>query len=310
MKIVFLDANTLGGENIDAFKEFGEVVVYEKSAENEVLERLKDANVAVINKIKMSREVMQNCPDLKLILISATGMNTVDLVAAKELGVVVKNVAGYSTKSVAQHTYALLLALMNETLYYNEYTKNNEWSKSELFCDYSRRIHTIEGKTWGIIGLGAIGRDVAKIAQMFGANVIYTSLSGKNNNPDFKQTSLEELLKTSDIISIHAPLNDKSYKLIGEKELAMMKDNAYLLNLGRGGIIDEVALAKAIDNKNIRVGLDVVEFEPMRADNPLLKVSKKQNLIITPHIAWTACECVTRLVGMMVNNLRDFLNGK
>lgn len=310
MKIVFLDANTLGGENIDAFKEFGEVVLYEKSSPNEVVKRLEKCEVAVINKIKMSREVMQACPDLKLILISATGMNTVDLVAAKEFNIVVKNVAGYSTKSVAQHTYALLLSLMNETLYYNDYTKKGNWAKSELFCDYSRRIYTIEGKTWGIIGLGAIGKEVAKIAQMFGANVIYTSLSGNNNNADFKKVSLEELLKNSDIISIHAPLNDKSYKLISEKELIMMKDNAYLLNLGRGGIIDEVALAKAIDSKNIRVGLDVVEVEPMSADNPLLNISKKQNLIITPHIAWTACECVTRLVAMMVNNLRDFLNGK
>lgn len=310
MEIVFLDANTLGGENIDAFKEFGEVIVYQKSAENDVCQRLKNADVAVINKIKMSREVMQSCPNLKLILISATGMNTVDLIAAKELGIVVKNVAGYSTKSVTQHTFALLFSMMNETSFYNKFTKDGKWCESEAFCDYTKRIYTIEGKTWGIIGLGTIGKEVANIAKLFGANVIYTSVSGNNQNADFKKVSLEELLKTSDIISIHAPLSEKSYKLIDEKELNLMKDNAFLINVGRGGIIDEVALARAIDSKNIRVGLDVIEFEPMRNDNPLLKVNKKENLIITPHIAWTACECVTRLVAMMVNNLRDFLNGK
>lgn len=310
MKIVFLDANTLGGEDISAFSEFGEVVVYEKTTPDEVIQRLQGAKVAVINKIKMSREVMQNSKDLKLILISATGMNTVDLDAAKELGIVVKNAAGYSTKSVAQHTFALLFSMMNETSYYNDFTKAGKWCKSEAFCDFSRRIYTVEGKTWGIIGLGTIGLDVAKLASLHGANVIYTSLTGNNNNPDFKKVSLEELLKTSDIISIHAPLSDKSYKLIGEKELSMMKDKAFLINVGRGGIIDENALANAIDNKNIRVGLDVVEFEPMQENNPLLKVNKKENLIITPHIAWTACECVTRLVGIMINNLKDFLNGK
>lgn len=310
MKIVFLDANTLGGEDLSEFNQFGEVVQYQKTNENEITKHIDNAEIIVINKVKITKEIMQQNPQLKLILISATGMNNVDLDAAKELGIVVKNAAGYSTKSVAQHTFALLLSLMNETLYYNDFTKNNKWSKSELFCDFSRRIYTINDKTWGIIGLGAIGLEVANLAKMFGANVIYTSLTGKNNNAEFKQVSFEELLKTSDIISIHAPLSDKTYHLIGKNELNKMKDNAYLINLGRGGIIDETALANAIDNKNIRVGLDVVEFEPMQENNPLLKVNKKENLIITPHIAWTACECVKTLMQIMIKNLKDFLDGK
>ena len=310
MKIVCLDADTLGSDaNLDIFKEIGEFVSYNITSAEQTIERLQGADIVITNKVLITDEVMANT-NLKLICVSATGINNIDANAAKERGIAVKNVAGYSTNSVVQQTFASLLALTNAVSYYGDYGTNGEWVKSEIFTHISRPISEIAGKEFGIIGLGTIGKKVAQIAECFGAKVRYYSTSGANTNDEFVRVSLDSLLKTSDIISIHAPLNDKTANLIGEAELNKMKNGAILMNFGRGGIVDENALAKAIDEKDLKVALDVLEREPMSENHPLLGVAKKENLVITPHIAWASNEARKKLVELVAKNIKDFLNGK
>ena len=247
--------------------------------------------------------------NLKLICISATGMNNVDLAYAASKGIAVKNVAGYSTASVVQHTFACLFALTNRIKFYDNYAQSGEWAKSEIFTNLDRSIGEIAGKSFGVIGLGEIGRGVARIAAAFGANVSYYSTSGANANVEFKRQNLGELLGGCDIVSIHAPLNEKTRNLIGERELNLMKEGALLMNFGRGGIVDENAVARAIDGRNLRFAADVLETEPMRADHPLLNIKNKENLILTPHVAWASFEARERLVAMIAENIKEFLNG-
>lgn len=235
-------------------------------------------------------------------------MNNIDLEYAKAKGVIVKNVSGYSTNSVVQTTFMLALALIGKLKYYDEYVKSGAWSKSLIFTNLEQNFFEIAGKKWGIIGLGTIGKKVADVAKAFGAEVYYYSTNKNPHSKEFKHLELTKLLKTCDIISIHAPLNENTKNLIGKDELELLKDNAVLLNLGRGGIIDEEALAKAIDKKNILVGLDVTKKEPIEENNPLLKVKNKDNLIITPHIAWGSVEARKRLLDGTIKNIEDFLN--
>lgn len=310
MKIVCLDADTLGKDaNLELFKEFGEFVSYNITKPEQTIERLQGADVVITNKVLITDEVMANT-NLKLICVSATGINNIDANAAKERGIPVKNVAGYSTNSVVQQTFASLLALTNAVSYYGTYGTNGEWVKSEIFTNLDRPISEIAGKEFGIIGLGTIGKKVATIAEAFGAKVRYYSTSGANTNNEYVRVSLDSLLKTCDIISIHAPLNDKTANLIGEEELNKMKNGAILMNFGRGGIVDENALAKAIDDKNLKVAVDVLEIEPMIENHPLLSVKNKENLIITPHIAWASNEARATLVELVAKNIKDFINGK
>lgn len=309
MKIVCLDAATLGSDvNLDVFEQFGEFVSFETTAAAERIERLKGADVVITNKVVIDKETM-DASNLKLICISATGMNNVDLAYAAAKGIAVKNVAGYSTASVVQHTFACLFALTNRIKFYDNYAQSGEWAKSEIFTNLDRSIGEIAGKSFGVIGLGEIGRGVARIAAAFGANVSYYSTSGANANVEFKRQNLGELLGGCDIVSIHAPLNEKTRNLIGERELNLMKEGALLMNFGRGGIVDENAVARAIDGRNLRFASDVLETEPMRADHPLLNIKNKENLILTPHVAWASFEARERLVAMIVENIKEFLNG-
>ena len=309
MKIVCLDAATLGSDvNLDVFEQFGEFVSFETTAAAERIERLKGADVVITNKVVIDKETM-DASNLKLICISATGMNNVDLAYAAAKGIAVKNVAGYSTASVVQHTFACLFALTNRIKFYDNYAQSGEWAKSEIFTNLDRSIGEIAGKSFGVIGLGEIGRGVARIAAAFGANVSYYSTSGANANAEFKRQNLDELLGGCDIVSIHAPLNEKTRNLIGERELNLMKEGALLMNFGRGGIVDESAVARAIDGRNLRFAADVLETEPMRADHPLLNIKNKENLILTPHVAWASFEARERLVAMIAENIKEFLNG-
>ena len=305
MKIVLLDAITFGDTNLDGFNELGEVVIYDKTTPQETQERIKDANVVVTNKVVITKEMMQNTPSLKLICIAATGMNNVDLEAAKELGIEVKNVAGYSTDSVIQHTFSMLLYLMGHARYYDEVVKDGTYSNSGVFTDVSKPFFEIKNKKWGIIGLGEIGRGVAKVADAFGAKVCYYSTSGANTNRDYLRVDLETLLQTCDIITIHAPLNDATRNLLDEKELLMCKDGAIVLNLGRGGIINEDAVAKLVDEKDIYFGLDVFEKEPLLKSSPLLRVRNKERLYMTPHIAWTSMEAREKLIAKVIANIKE-----
>lgn len=305
LKIVCLDAATLGGADLSAFSEFGEFISYDLTPKDKVIERLKDADVAMVNKVVLDEKVLDST-NLKLILETATGTNNIAMEHAKSKGIVVKNVAGYSTQSVTQHTFALLFAFLNEIIYYDEFTKSGKWCKSPIFTDFSRTLYNLSGKKYGVIGLGAIGKEVAKIARAFGSEVFYTSTSGANKNADFKELSLNDLLKTCDFISIHAPLNEKTKNLITQKEMALLKDNAILINVGRGGIVNEEDLALMLDKKDFRVALDVLESEPMRADHPLLHIKNKNNLIITPHIAFASKESMQTLVKMVLENLKNW----
>ncbi|WP_297941225.1 D-2-hydroxyacid dehydrogenase, partial [uncultured Campylobacter sp.] len=274
----------------------------------ERIERLKGADVVITNKVVIDKETM-DASNLKLICISATGMNNVDLAYAAAKGIAVKNVAGYSTASVVQHTFACLFALTNRIKFYDNYAQSGEWAKSEIFTNLDRSIGEIAGKSFGVIGLGEIGRGVARIAAAFGANVSYYSTSGANANAEFKRLNLDELLSDCDIVSIHAPLNEKTRNLIGERELNLMKESALLMNFGRGGIVDENAVARAIDGRNLRFASDVLETEPMRVDHPLLRIKNKENLILTPHVAWGSLEARKRLISLIVKNIEEFIKG-
>jgi len=310
MKIVLLDTDTLGKVDLSILEKFGKLEKYNVTCKEDTLERVKEADIIITNKVVIDKAIMQKCNNLKLICIAATGMNNVDLDFAIERGVEVKNVAGYSTASVAQATFTLLFSLLGSSAYYDAYVKSGKWSKSPIFTHLQREFFEIKDKTWGIIGLGNIGKSVAGIASSFGAKVVYYSTSGINRSSDYQRKSLDDLLKTSDIISIHAPLNEKTDNLIGKQELSMMKKGAIILNMGRGGIVNEEDLAYAIDNFGISAGLDVSKFEPMKADNPLLHVKNIDNIIFSPHIAWASKEARKTLVNMIAENIENFIKEK
>ena len=310
MKIAFLDTSTIG--EVSALKRInslGELTCYEITPPNEVFERVKDVDVIITNKVIISKQVIDNAPKLKLVCIAATGMNNVDLDYAAEKGITVKNVNDYSTESVAQSTFTMLLHLIGKTTYYDSYVKSGEYSKSTIFTHHGRSFWQLAGKRYGIIGLGNIGKRVAKIASAFDCEIVYYSTSGKNQNPDFKRLGLNELLSTSDVVSIHAPLNDNTKNLIQLEQIKLMKPNAYLINVGRGGIIDEEALTKALNENLIAgAGVDVFTSEPMPSGNPLLKVTNPEKIVFTPHTAWASIEARNLLVEKIYVNIENFKN--
>ncbi|ARR04502.1 MULTISPECIES: D-2-hydroxyacid dehydrogenase [Campylobacter] len=310
MKIVCLDADTLGNDvDLDAvFGKFGEFVSYNMTEANQTVQRLQNADIVLTNKVLITKDVIAQT-NLKLICVTATGVNNIDLEAAKEANIPVKNVAGYSTNSVAQQTFANILALRNSTSYYENYGKNSDgWAKSPIFVNLDRPIFELSGKRFCVVGLGTIGLEIAKIAQAFGCDVCYYSTSGNNSNSEFKRVSFKEALQC-DIISIHAPLNENTKNLFDANALNQLKDGAMLVNSGRGGIIDEEKIAQIIDEREIYFATDVLEKEPIRADHPLLKVKNKDRLMITPHIAWASVEARKKLIELSAKNIEDFIKG-
>lgn len=309
MKIVLLDAATLGDVNLTPIEEFGNLKVYAETSPEQIVDRCSGVDVIITNKVKITKEVMDNLPELRLVCIAATGMNNVDLVYAETKGIKVKNVSNYSTHSVAQATFALLLNLIHKTSYFDGYVKDGSYIKSSMFTHYGgRSFFELNGKRYGIVGLGNIGRQVAQIAEAFGAEVVYYSTSGKHDDEKYRRVSMDELLQASDVISIHAPLNDDTYNLIGIEQLKKMKSTAYLINVGRGGIVNEYDLAQALDSNIIAgAGLDVFESEPIGADNPLLKVRNLEKLTLSPHTAWASKEARETLVRKIALNIKDFL---
>ncbi len=307
MKIVLLDALTFEGTDLTAFDDLGNVEVFATTSPTQINERITNTEVIVTNKVVITKECMLSAKDLKLICIAATGMNNVDLDAAAELNIEVKNVAGYSTESVIQHTFSMLFYLLGSSRYYDESVKDGSYSRSPIFTDVSRPFSEIKGKKWGIIGLGSIGRGVANIAKAFGAEVLYYSTSGVNRTEDFARTSLQNMLSTCDIITIHAPLNDRTNNLLDYEQLLTCKAGVTILNLGRGGIINEDAVARIIDEKDISFGLDVLTKEPMIENHVLLSVTNKEKLYITPHIAWTSVEAREKLIAGVVQNIKATL---
>lgn len=310
-KLVVLDGKTLGDVNYDLLKEFGECIVYDMTNKEEVVDRIKDANIVLTNKVILNEDNLKHAKNLELICEMATGFNNIDIEYAKKNGIAVTNVAGYSTNTVVQHTFATLLHLYDKISYYDNFVKSGEYSNSHMFTNLDRPFNELMGKTWGIVGLGSIGRGVAKVCEAFGVNVIYYSTSGKNNNSDYRRVNLEELLKESDIISIHAPLNDNTKGLINYETLCQMKKEAVIVNMGRGPIIVDEDLAKAIDEEKISgAALDVFSVEPIQKDNPLLSVKNKDRLVLTPHIAWASIEARNRLFNDLLENIRAYNKGE
>ncbi len=309
MKLVFLDRKTIGDDiDLSIFKDFGEVVEYNFSSVDEVPARVVDADILIINKIPINESTIGSAKNLKLVCVTATGTNNLDKEYLDKRGIAWRNVAGYSTESVAQHTFSMLFYLLEHMAYYDNYVKDGKYINDTMFTHFDRVFPQISGKTWGIIGLGAIGRRVADIAKVFGANVIYYSASGAPAQEGYNQVDFDTLLTESDIVSVHAPLNEFTEGLMDEAAFSKMKSSAIFLNLGRGPIVDERALANALNNNVIAsAGLDVIAIEPMSPNCPLLDVQDKSKLLITPHIGWASVEARTNLMNIIHGQIKDFL---
>lgn len=307
-EIVFLDVSTVGTvENLKLLKKLGKVDLFDKTSPEQVVERCMGKEIVITNKVAIDAKIIDQLPDLGLICVAATGMNNIDLDYAAKKGVQVRNVVNYSTDSVAQLTFTMLLHLVNRPFYYDNYVKSGAYAKSGSFTHHAEPFWELRGKRMGIIGLGSIGRQVARIAEAFGMEVVFYSTTGRNNNINYKRFELDDLLKNSDVITIHAPLNEKTEGLINYEKMKLMRPCAILLNLGRGGIVVEEDLAKALNENMIGgVGLDVHEHEPIHPDNPLLKLYDKQKLIVTPHMGWASKEARELLIQKIAQNIEGY----
>lgn len=309
MKLVFLDCKTIGEDlNLERFADFGEVKMYPFSTPDKVPDRVRDADILILNKVPVNEQTIGEAKNLKLICVTATGTDNLDKAYLKERKIAWRNVAGYSTDSVAQHTFAMLFYLYENLRYYDDYVKRGYYIDDKMFTHFDRVFYELSGKTWGIIGLGAIGKRVAQIATCFGCRVQYYSTSGKNHSTEYKEVDFESLLFTSDIISIHAPLNENTLHLMDEKAFLKMKKTAYLINVGRGPIIVEEDLKKALSNGEIAgAALDVLGEEPMKENHPLKDFDDSGKLVITPHIAWASKEARIRLMDVIYQQVKEFI---
>ena len=314
IKILMLEAMAYGDDvSLEQFNKYGELITYDVSSQDEAIERMKKHNpdVVVANKVIMSAELMQAAPNLKMIAEAATGYNNIDIAYAKEHGIRVANVAGYSTKSVIQHTFAMCFYLLEKLRYYDGFVKSGEYSDWPCFSHFQNTFNELDGKIWGIVGLGEIGKGVAKIAEDFGCEVVYYSPSDVTQDVPYRKVDLDELLNKSDIISIHTPLNEKTKNLFNYDNISRMKESALLLNLARGPIVNDADLARALDEELIAgAGLDVVSVEPIEKENPLLEIRHRDRLFITPHIAWATVESRTRLLDEVYKNIVAYFNGE
>ena len=304
MKMVFLDAATMGDVSFAPLERLGSLLCYDSSTPEEALERVSDCDVIIVNKVRVTPELIDAAHDLKLICETATGVNNIDIEYAAKKGIPVRNVAGYSTPTVAQATFMHILSLVGSAPYFDDAVKSGRYSASGMFTDVSVNWWELAGKTIGIIGMGNIGRKVAQIAEAFGMKVCYFSTSGTSHCKDYPSLPLEQLLAQADIVSVHAPLNERTDALIGEKELAMMKPSAYIVNMGRGGIVVEEALVKAVDEGVIAgAALDVYSVEPLPEDSCYLKARHPERFRFAPHVAWASEEARARLLGMVAENI-------
>lgn len=314
MKILMFDTISYGTDiDLSMFNSLGEVIAYEQSNQEQAKERIIEHNPDIIinNKVVLNEELLSCATKLVMIAETATGYNNIDIEYAKAHNIRVANVAGYSTQSVIQHTFALCFYVLEKLSYYDDYVKSGEYVDCPCFTHFAKVFPELSGKIWGIVGLGAIGRGVADVAKAFGCRVVYYSASGNTYDTEYERVSFDELLKQADIISIHAPLNDKTQNLFDYEAISRMKKSAVLINAGRGGIVNDEDLARALEENLIAgAGLDVVRKEPIEAQNPLLKIKDSSKLIITPHIAWATYEARTRLMNEVYNNIAAFMKGE
>lgn len=309
MKIVFLDTDTMGADiSLSPISELGDFTGYPNTSPDEAAERIRDCEILIVNKVNVTKELIDSAPELKLICVAATGTNNIDTVHAERKGIAVKNAVNYSTESVAQTTMMQILALVGRHAQFDRYVKSGEYAGSGMFTNVKDTFFELKGKKLGIIGLGNIGRRVAGLAEAFGMEISYSSLSGTQRQEKYRRLEIGRLLEESDIVSIHAPLNDRSRGLIDRQRLMSMKRSAFLINMGRGGIVEEDALAQAIDEGLIAgAAIDVFEKEPLGKDSPLMKVKNRDRLILSPHIGWASREARERLTEAVAENIRSFL---
>ncbi len=308
-KIIFLDGYSLADSSLKPLEQYGELTVWQDTAKSEVIERCQGAEIVITNKVKIMAEEMDALPELRLICVAATGTNNVDTAYAEKRGIIVRNVAGYSTASVAEATLSFVLGLMRQVPFYNDFVQSGKYSKGSRCFNLDRPIREVRGKRWGIIGMGAIGREVATIATAMGAEVCYYSTSGKNLSQGYTNVTLDELLTSCDIVSIHSPLNSDTANLIGENELEKMKSSAILVNVGRGGIVDESALADALNHNSIAgAALDVFVNEPLEKASPLLTLNDPYKFIAAPHCGWASSEARSVLVDGIAKNIQTYLS--
>lgn len=311
MKIVILEAKSLGDDiSFTSFEQFGEVKVYLQTSREEMAERIRDAQIIIVNKLPVCEDTLKEALSVEAVCVTATGVNNLDGEYLKKRGIAAYNVAGYSTEAVAQHTFALLFYVMEKLRFYDDFVKSGAYAACGMFSYYGEKFQALSGKTWGILGMGAIGRKVAKIADAFGCQVICCSASGGMYDMEYEQVSFEELLARSDVLSVHAPLNKYTENLMNHDAFEKMKPTAVFLNLARGPIVNEADLADALEKGLIAgAGLDVLSAEPILPENPLQKFQDSRKLIITPHIAWAATECRIKCVEETVENIRRYLQG-
>ena len=307
MKIVFLDAISMGDVSLEEMASLGELVCYPSSTAEEARERVKDADVACLNKVIVDQAFLDAAPKLKLVCEAGTGINNIDVKLCEARGVAVRNVAAYSTDSVAQIAWMHILNLSGRAFHYQNFVQSGAYSKNPVHVDYAHPFTEIAGKTLGIVGMGAIGQKVASIGRSFGMEVIYYSTSGTGHCKDYPCVSLEELLERADVISIHAPYNERTAGLIGYDQLKQMKRSAILVNTGRGGIAVEADLARALDEGLIKgAALDVYVKEPLPLESPLMHLQHPERLLFSPHVAWSSVEARDRLAHGMAENIRKF----
>lgn len=310
MKLVVLERNSVGTDvDVSCFEKFGDVTYYPNA--EDIAERVKEAEIIISNKAPLNEKTLKDASNLKLICLLATGYDNVDLEYCKGRGIKVANVINYCTPAVAQHTMLLAMLLSEKIAYYDDYVKSGAYSAQDRFSNFDRIFHDLEGKTWGIVGMGSIGHKVAELAAAFGCKVIFYSASGKSTCTEYERVELDALLKESDILSLHCPLSDRTRNLMNKEAFDKMKKTAILINVARGPVVNTQDLYEAlIQGKIMAAGLDVLEKEPMEASNPLAKIKDSTKLIITPHMAWASIEARTRLVEEVVRNIEAFLDGK
>lgn len=312
MKIVVLERNSVGPDiSVDCFGDFGELVTYPNTLDHQVSERVKDADIIIANKALLNEASLKDAANLKMVCEFATGYDNVDLAYCKSRGIRVTNAVDYCTDAVAQHTFAMLFYLLEHLRHYDDYVKKGEYGAQDRFSNFDLPFVELAGKTWGIVGMGNIGRRTASIAKAFGCHVIFHSVSGKSSCTEYEQVTFDELLAKSDFLSLHCPLSDLTRDLIDKEALRKMKKTAILLNVARGPVVNNSDLYWALQNGEIAAaGLDVLEKEPITSDNLLGRIQDSNKLLITPHMAWATIEARTRIVTEVYENIQAFLDGK
>ena len=312
MKLVALERNSAGVDiDVSCFEKFGEVTYYPNTVAESTAERIKDADIIIANKAPFNESTLKTAPNVKLICLLATGYDNVDLEYCKSRGIKVANVGKYCTSAVAQHTLLMALMLSEKIAYYDDYVKSGTYSAQDRFSHFDNLFNELEGKTWGIVGMGTIGHKVAELAQAFDCKVIFYSASGNSTCTDYERVDFDTLLRESDFLSLHCPLTDRTRNLINKDAFDKMKKTAILINVARGPVVNTQDLYDAlVEDKIMAAGLDVLEKEPMESTNPLSKIKDSTKLIITPHMSWASVEARTRLVQETMKNIEAFLNGE